>query len=116
MSEIVTRITNYHRLLQSKQKAQATNIQEEEIGISVNLPCVEGISRKPRHILRSHKVRSTFYIKSTLRKLLYKPKYQVGTEDKKNIVYEIHSINCEAVYFGKSRWSLKSRLDEHKRL
>ena len=45
MSEIVTRITNYHRLLQSKQKAQATNIQEEEIGISVNLPCVEGTSR-----------------------------------------------------------------------
>ena len=78
MSEIVTRITNNHRLLQSKQKAQATNIQEEEIGISVNLPCVEGISRKPRHILRSHKVRSTFYIK-----LLYKPKDQVGTEDKK---------------------------------
>ena len=83
MSEIVTRITNYQRLLQSKQKAQATNIQEEEIGISVNLPYVEGTSRKPRHILRSHKVRSTFYIKSTLRKLLYKPKDQVGTEDKK---------------------------------
>ena len=39
MSEIVTRITNYHRLLQSKQKVQATNIQEEEIGISVNFPC-----------------------------------------------------------------------------
>ena len=77
MSEIVTRITNNHRLLQSKQKPQATNIQEEEIRISVNLPCVEGTSGKPRHILRSHKVRSTFYIKSTLRKL------QVGTEDKK---------------------------------
>ena len=83
MSEIVTRITNYHRLLQSKQKAQATNIQEEEIGISVNLPCVEGTCGKPQHILRSHKVRSTFYIKSTLRKLLYKPKDQVGTKDKK---------------------------------
>ena len=83
MSEIVTRITNNHRLLQSKQKPQATNIQEEEIRISVNLPCVEGTSGKPRHILRSHKVRSTFYIKSTLRKLLYKPKDQVGTEDKK---------------------------------
>ena len=83
MSEIVTRITNNHRLLQSKQKSQAKNVQEEEIIISVNLPCVEGTSGKPQHILRSHKIRSTFYIKSTLRKLLCKPKDQVGTEGKK---------------------------------
>ena len=39
------------------------------------------------------------------------------TEDKNNIAYEIDCGNCEAVYFGESesKWSLKSRSDEHKR-
>ena len=48
-------------------------------------------------------------------RLLCKPKDQVATEDKNNIVYEIDCSNCEAVYFGESKRSLKSRSDEHKR-
>ena len=51
----------------------------------------------------------------TLRKLLCKPKDRVATEDKNNIVYEIDCSNCQAVYFGESKRSLKSRSDEHKR-
>ena len=54
-------------------------------------------------------------IESTLRKLFFKLKDRVATEDKNNIVYEIHCSNCEAVYFNKSKRSLKSRSDEHKR-
>ena len=50
-----------------------------------------------------------------MRKLLCKPKDRVATEDKNNIVYEIDCSNCEAVYFGESKRSLKSRSDEHKR-
>ena len=51
----------------------------------------------------------------TLRKILCKLKDQVATEDKSNIVYEIDCSNCQAVYFGESKRSLKSRSDEHKR-
>ena len=51
----------------------------------------------------------------TLCKLLCKPKDRVATEDKNNIVYEIDCSNCEAVYFGESKRSLKSPSDEHKR-
>ena len=51
----------------------------------------------------------------TLCKLLCKPKDQVATEDKNNIVYEIDCSNCEAVYFGESKRSLKSLSDESKR-
>ena len=83
--------------------------------MSINLPYVEGTSEKLRCILRSHKIRSTFYTENTLRKLLCKPKDQVATEDKNNIVYEIDCSNREAVYFGESKRSLKSRSDEHKR-
>ena len=100
---------------QSQQLTQATDIQEEEIRISINLPYVEGTSEKSRRIPRSHEIRSTFYTEMTLCKLLCKPKDRVATEDKNNIVYEIDYSNCQAVYFGESKWFLKSRSDEHKR-
>ena len=48
-------------------------------------------------------------------KPLRKPKDRIATEDKSTIVYEIDYSKCEAVYFGESKRSLKSRSDEHKR-
>ena len=115
INKIFRRITNNHSLPQSQQLTQATDIQEEEIKTSINLRYVEGTSEKLRRILRSHKIRSTFYTEMTLRKLLCKPKDRVAIEDKNNIVYEIDCSNCQAVYFGESKRSLKSRSDEHKR-
>ena len=112
INEIFRRITNNQSLSQSQQLTQATDIQEEEIRISINLPYTEGTSEKLWRILRSHKIRSTFYTEMTLRKLLYKPKDRVATEDKNNIVYEIDCSYCQAVYFGESKRSLKSRSDE----
>ena len=51
----------------------------------------------------------------TLCKLLPKQRDRVATEDKNNIVYGIDCSNSEAVYFGESKRSLRSRSDEHKR-
>ena len=112
ISKIFKRITNNHSFPQLQQQMQAADIQEDEIRMSINLPYVEGTSEKLTRILRSHK---TFYTENTLHKLLCKPKYRVATEDKNNIVYEIDCSNCEAVFFGESKRSLKSRSDEHKR-
>ena len=103
----------YSNLPQPQQLTQTTDIQEEEIGMSLNLPYVKGTSEKQRCILRSHKVRSTFYAEDTLCKLLCKSKDRVATEDKNNI-YLIDCSNCEAVFF-ESKWSLKSHSDEQKR-
>ena len=100
---------------QLQQQTQAADIQGEKIRMSINLPYVEGTSEKLRRILRSPKIRLTFCTENTLRKLLCKPKDRVATEDKDNIVYEIDCSNCEAVYFGESKRSLKSRSDERKR-
>ena len=110
ISKIFRRITNNHCLPQSQQLTQATVIQEEEIRLSINLPYVEGTSEKLRRILRSHKIRSTFYTEKTLRKLLCKPKDRVATEDKNNIFYEIDCSNCQAVFFGESKQSLSLTL------
>ena len=88
ISKIFKRITNNHSLPQSQQLTQATDIQKEEIRMSINLPYVEGTGEK---------LRSTFYTEKTLRKLLCKPKDRVATEDKNNIAYKIDCSNCEAV-------------------
>ena len=77
--------------------------------MSINLPYLEGTSEKLRHILKSHKITSTFYTEKTFRKLLCKAKGRVVAEDKNNIVYEIDCSNCKAVYFDESKRSLKSR-------
>ena len=76
---------------------------------------VQGTSKKLWCILKSHKIRYTFYTESTLCKLLCKPKDSVATEDKNNIVYKIDCSNCKAVSFGESNQSLKLRSDEQKR-
>ena len=70
ISKIFKRITNNHSLSRTQQQTQATDIQKEEIRMSINLPYVEATSEKLRRTLRSHKIRSTFYTESTLRKLL----------------------------------------------
>ena len=115
INKIFRRSADNHSLPQSQQLTQTTDIQEEEVRININLPYVEGTSEKLRRILRSHKTRSTFYTEMTLRKLLCKPKDRVATEDKNDVVNEIDCSKCQAVYFGESKRSLKSRSDEHKR-
>ena len=37
-------ISNSHHLHRSQQQSQATDIQEEEIRISINLLCIAGVS------------------------------------------------------------------------
>ena len=69
--------------------------------MSKNVTYVEGNSKKLRRILRSHKIRSTFYIENTFHRLLCKPKDRAtATEDKNNIVF-----------FGESKRSFKSLSD-----
>ena len=76
------KITNNCNLPQSQQLTQATDIRQEEIRMSINLPYVKETSEKLQRILRSHKIRLNFYTEITLRKLLCKPKGPVATEDK----------------------------------
>ena len=68
INKIFRRITNNHSFTQSQQLTQATDIQEEKIRTSINLPYVESTSEKLWRIPRSHKIRSTFYTEMTLRK------------------------------------------------
>ena len=99
----------------SQQQLQAIDLQGHEIKMSINLPYVEGTSEKLRLTLKSHKIRSTFQAKNTLRKLLCKHKDRLAADDKNNIVYEIDCSDCKTAYFGESERSIKSLSDEHKK-
>ena len=57
---------------------------------------MEGTSEK--RIAYIQKIRSTFYTKRNLRKLLCQPK--VATVDKRNIFYELDCSNCDAVFIN----------------
>ena len=114
ISKIFNRITNDYNLSQSQQRTQVTDIQGEEIKMNISLR-VEGTNEKLRRILRSHKIRSTFYNVSSFCERLCKLKDRVATEDKNNVNCEIDYINCEAAYLRKFKRSLKSRSDEQKR-
>ena len=102
VSKIFKKITNNHNLPQSQQQTQG---EEEEIGMILNLPYAEETSEKLWHILRSHKIRSTFYTECTFHKCFCKPTEWVATEDKINIVYKIDCSNSKAVYFGEFKQS-----------
>ena len=52
INKIFRRITNNYRLPQSQQLTQATDIQEEEMRISIKLTYVQGTSEKLWRILR----------------------------------------------------------------
>ena len=79
INKFFRRVTNNHSLPQSQQLTQTTDIQEEETRISIILPYVEGTSEKLQSILRSDKIRSTFYTEMALSKLPCKPKDRVAT-------------------------------------
>ena len=84
INKIFTRITNNHSLPQSQKQTQTTDIKEEETRMSINLRYIEGTIEKLRRMLKSQKIKSTFYTESTLRKQLCKPKNWVAAADKKN--------------------------------
>ena len=83
--------------------------------MSIYFLYVQGFTERLQHILRSHKIRSTFYIERTIPKLLCKPKDLVATKNKNYIIQEIDCSICETVYFGEQEHYLKSCSDEHKR-
>ena len=85
-SNIMKRITYNQSLSQSQQQTPAIDIQDREIRMSINVPNVKGTNEKLQQILKSHKISFTFYTESALRKILFKPKDRVATEDKDSIL------------------------------
>ena len=95
ISKIFQQSTNSHNWPHSQHKTQATDIQQDEINMGINLPYVEGTSEKMWHIPRSHNTRSTVYTENTLHKLLCKLKGRVTTEDKNSIFIKLTAVTAK---------------------
>ena len=95
ISKIFQQSTNSHNWPHSQHKTQATDIQQDEINMGINLPYVEGTSEKMWHIPRSHNTRSTVYTENTLHKLLCKLKCRVTTEDKNSIFIKLTAVTAK---------------------
>ena len=111
--KMINRVQNKVERRKTMPRVDSEETEEEELVGHVNLPYVKGTSEILRRILQSHKIRSTFYSKDTLRKSLSHPKDPISVELQNNVVYKIPCNDCNAIYIGESKRSLKTRSKEH---
>ena len=95
ISTVFERITNNHSLSQLQQQMHFRIIHKNEVKMCVNLQYVEGASKKLRHKLRSHKMRSIFHTENILCKILCKPEDRVIAEDIKNTFMKLTVVTVK---------------------
>ena len=95
ISKVFERISNNRSLSQLKQQMHFRSIQENKVKMCVNLQYVEGASKKLRHKLRSHKIRSIFHTENILCKILCKPEDRVIAEDIKNTFMKLTVVTVK---------------------
>ena len=78
-------------------------------------PFVRGVSEKLKKICTSLNIHTIFTPGCTLKQTLIKVKNHVSEEKKKAVVYQVPCKDCQQLYTGESKRTLKVRLAEHKR-
>ena len=74
-----------------------------------------GVSEKLKKICTSLNIHTIFKPGCTLKQTLIKVKNHVSEEKKKAVVYQVPCKDCQQLYTGESKRTLKVRLAEHKR-
>ena len=77
------------------------------------LPYVQGVSERLVRVLNNYNIRGVMKT-STIRQQLSKPKDQIATYDRPNVIYQIPCNDCDQVYIGESLRRFNTRLSEHK--
>ena len=84
---------------------------KEFIGISE--PIEQGISEPIKRILAEVGIRVAMKPHFTLSSIFQKPKDPIDFEEKRGLVYHISCRDCDAIYIGETRCSVKTRKREH---
>ena len=79
----------------------------------INLPYIQGASEQLRRTFNRYNIKTTFYTPTILRSLLSKAKNPIPKEDKNNVIYQLDSKDCEAVYIGETKRTLNIRTNWH---
>ena len=80
---------------QSQQQTQATDIQEEEIRMGINLPYVKVFSEKLQLKLGTHRTRFIFDTENTLRKLVVHLKIEWLQKMKRKSFWKLTLVTVE---------------------
>ena len=88
--------------------------QEEEAPKVLCTPYIKGLSEKIEKVCAPLGVKPVFKPMRTLRQDLMKVKSSVPKEKQTGVVYEIPCKECEEVYVGETKRTLKVRLSEHR--
>ena len=78
-------------------------------------PYVRGLSEKVERILAPLGIRSIFTSARTLKRTLMKVKSRLPDDKRRGVVYQIPCNDCDHVYTGESKRTLKIRMAEHRR-
>lgn len=107
-----------YRMLRSKNKKYALNLvypqSSQEKKIWKKIPYLKKTANKIKDTLRKHNVSPAFYNKKTLKNFLINNKLKPKVDKiEKSGIYSIQCNDCNAVYIGKTKRSLKIRYKEH---
>lgn len=82
--------------------------------IFIKIPYVKGLSEKLSNILSSTNNKIVFYHLKTVGDLYTSLKCKMPHEYQSNVIYKINCLNCNAVYLGQTKQTIKSRGNAHK--
>ena len=79
------------------------------------LPYIKGVSDKIQRILHNIGVKVAFKPYLTINKYLPSPKDFTNKDELSGMIYQVPCHDCDFIYIGQTKRTLKSRLNEHKR-
>ena len=91
------------------------NTSQNQQAKRITIPYVQGVAEKIGRLLRREGVQTAFKPVHTLNQVFPRPKdRQTDPLAKREIVYKIPCLDCNFVYYGQTKRSLKKRVGEHK--
>ena len=86
---------------------------EEDPAKPMFIPYVRGESKKLEKVCAPLGVKTIFRPQKTLRSMLMQVKQKTPMEKKRNVVCEVSCRDCQLMYIGETRRTMKKRMTEH---
>ena len=99
---------------QSSPPPPTEDSQPEELQKTLCTPYVRSLSEKLERILAPLGIHSFFTSARTLKQTLMRVKVHLPDNKRRGVVYQIPCNNCDHVYTGESKRTLKIRMAEHR--
>ena len=99
----------------SPPPSPSNETQHEETRKTLHTPYIRGLSEKLEKICTPLGIKAVFTSAHTLKRSLMRVKSRHPEDKKKGVIYQIPCGDCDQLYIGESKRTLKIRMAEHKR-